>query len=74
MYKSMVGKCPGMVQAPVGLGTLTRVAVLLRSFQLAGVSRKALFKTYLVVIDLLHPHAEPAMAKDKHRYPEGSQH
>ena len=81
MYKSIGGKQPGMGQAHMAAATSLgsrglgehRHGGLLLSFQLVSVSRKGLFKTYLLLVYLLHPHVEPAMAKEKHRHPEGSQ-
>lgn len=52
-------------------GTPTRAGGLQLSFQLVLVSRRALFKTCLLLVFLLHPHAETVMAKDKHSIQRG---
>lgn len=67
---SSYGSCHPFLRA---WGTSTHMSGLLVSFQLSLVSKKGLFKTYLLLVYLLHPPAEPAMGKDKHRHPEGSQ-
>lgn len=54
-------------------GTPTHTVGLLVLFQLSLVSKKELFKTYLLLVYPLHPPLEPAMGKDKHTHPKGSQ-
>lgn len=56
--------------SPVGLA---HMGELLVSLQRSLVSRKELLKIYLLRVYPLHPPADPAMGKDKHRDLKGSQ-